>query len=266
MTLYFLNEKLIATAAREDALIMHPHAQRTGGGTIRRFVLGKQFGTAHVYSRMFQDDVKPWRRLTDADLTGFRAYTDLQNFKDIPLRRPIVGLASLRHPLYRAISLYGLVRSKPDHRHHELAMNVSLEEFYRRASEENPDYFRELQCRRICHRANARLAVETLLERFVGVGFTNHLSAFVPALSAALGWRDLEVHNVAPDEERYASVVTPELRAMVLDQNPNDLVLYETMVAGAPHRIPARSWGDEIVRLGDKVRSKVRRVARRLTA
>jgi hypothetical protein len=266
MTLFFLNEKLIGTARGEDALIMHPHAQRTGGGTIRRLVLARQFGTAHVYSRMFQDDAKPWRRLTDADLAGYRAFTDLDNFRNIHLARPVVGLALLRHPLYRAISLYGLVRSKPDHRHHELAMNVSLEEFYRRASEDNPRYFRELQCRRISRRANARLAIETLNECFIGVGFTNHLSGFVPALAAALGWRSLQVGSVAPDEERYARVVTPKLREMVLDQNPNDLMLFETMMAGAPYTIPARSWGDDILRFGGKLRRSARKVARRLRA
>ncbi|HEY1706697.1 MAG TPA: hypothetical protein VGG10_00420 [Rhizomicrobium sp.] len=262
---HFINEPLLKIARRKDAILMHPHAQRTGGGTIRRQVLAKLFGQNHVYSRMFRDSVKPWSKLTDRDLEGCRAYTDLENFKEIRLSRPYTGLASLRHPLYRAISLYGLVRGLETHRHHELAMHVSLEEFYRRASAENPEYFRDLQSRRICRRADAKQAVETLKLHFVGVGFTNQLPAFVSALGTALGWPQLDIHDVAPDEERYAAVVTPALRDMVLDQNREDLALYETMQKGPPYTPPPRSWKASVNRLAEKGRRTYRRIGRRLS-
>jgi hypothetical protein len=260
----FINERLLERARRDDAILVHPHVQRTGGGTIRRQALAKVYGARHVYSRMFRDPVKPWGKLTDADLEGCRAYTDLEIFKPIELRRPYAGLASLRHPLYRAISLYGLARVLETHRHHELAMNVSLEEFYRRASDESPEYFRELQSRRICSRADAKQAVETLMEHFVGAGFTNELATFLSTLGSALDWPALDIHSVPPDEERYASVVTPALRAMVLDQNREDLALYETMRKGPPYTPPPRSWKAGVSRLAETGRRKYRWFKRRL--
>jgi hypothetical protein len=140
-------------------------------------------------------------------------------------------------------------------------MRAPLEEFYRRASEENPDYFQNLQCRRICRRADAKLAVETLKEHFVGVGFTSRLPSFVSEIGEALGWPEMRLRAVPPDEERYAAVATPALRDMVLDQNREDLALVETMEKGPPYAPPPRSWNANMGRVTERARWLVRRVS-----
>ena len=139
----FLNRELIPLAQRPDALIVHPHCQRTGGGTLRN-TLAAAFGAERVYSRMFVPNYKSWSKLTDEDLRGYRAYTDLSDYRDLRISRPCLPVALVREPLYRAVSLYHFIRGKKAHELYGLAMSSSLEEFYRIGSKRNPRYFRNV--------------------------------------------------------------------------------------------------------------------------
>src|SRR5580692_3004325 len=56
VSVYFINEKLLGRTRAPEALIVHPHAQRTGGNTMRRLVLARLFGPEHVYSRMYKKE------------------------------------------------------------------------------------------------------------------------------------------------------------------------------------------------------------------
>jgi hypothetical protein len=250
-------------------LIVHPHAQRTGGGTLRNHVFAAAFGQDRVYSRLFVKNYKPWEALTDADLRGFRAYTDLSNYRDLPLERKCLPVALLRHPLYRAVSLYHFVRRKQTHALHSVAINHDLEEFYRLGSSLNPRYFRNVQSRRICGRADAQLAMEYIRTRYLAVGFTKYLPEFSEVLSRFFGWSGLNVTSKTPDQERYEPELTARFRDRVLSENEEDLALFEAMSEDAPHVLPRSPLRLGIARRAKRVRDEslalVRGAERRLT-
>ena len=230
---FFINEHLIPVARQKNVLVVHPHAQRTGGGAFRNRVLVPVFGQDRVYAKMFLPGAKRWSRLKERDLAAYRAYTDLHNFSDIGLKRPYVCIALLRDPVYRAISLYHYAQRTPDHRHHELARRCDAEDFYRRASPRDTTWFRNVQCRRICGFGSARRAVEYIQAYYIGVGFTEHLPEFVSALSQVMGWPKPEVASRGLDAARYGTEATAGFRAMVLADNAEDQRLFEILSAGA---------------------------------
>lgn len=258
----FINQLLVPLASHPDALIVHPHAQRTGGGTLRNHVLAAAFGKERVYSRMFVKDYKPWRKLTDDDLRGFCAYTDLSDYRDLPLARQCLPVALLRYPVYRAVSLYHFVRRKHAHDLHDLAMSHSLEEFYRLGSSINPRYFRNVQTTRICGHTDARMALDYILTRYLAVGFTSNLPEFADMLSRLFGWSGVHVEGKTPDRERYDTQITRTFRDMVLRENEEDLALFEAMSGGKPYSLPKLPVRREVARRARRSRDRALALAR----
>jgi hypothetical protein len=251
---FFINDRLAARAGDENALLVHPHAQRTGGNTLRRLVLEKAYGRERIYSRMYRQEPVIWKDITDAELIGMRAFADHFDFRDNKVTRPLLPVAVLRHPLYRAVSLYHFVARKKKHKDHALAQGNDLETFYRLASERNPRYYCNLQCRRICNVEDARVALETLDAKFLGAGFTEHLHEFVAALGELLGWPAMDVRDAEPDAARYDPLITPSFRDRVLADNAEDLILYETMRNGPPYTLALRTPRDEARTLVNRAR------------
>ncbi len=245
MSDFFINPKLLAAARDREALIVHPHAQRTGGNTVRNHILSAALGKERVYCRTRNGAVK-WRTLTDRDVEGFKAVTDHFDFAPNAITRPLLPVAVLRHPLYRAVSLYHFVRRKAKHREHALAEETGdLEAFYRAASDANPRYYRNLQCRRLCGVDDARVALERIDKAYLGVGFTEDLDAFAGALGETLGWAAPAVRAAERDAERYDALIAPSFRDIVLKENAQDLALYETMRGGPPYTLALRGAGVE---------------------
>jgi hypothetical protein len=261
---FFINDRLVHVARKEDLLLVFPHAQRTGGSsTMRGVILTAAYGENRIYHRFHVPLAKRWRTITDADVHGFCVYTDMTNYHRIKLQRPYVAIALLRHPVYRAASLYRFIRNKTDHALHELATRCAIEDFYPRASDINPRYFRNLQCRRICGRTDARAALEMIRSDFLAVGFTSHLAEYARALGSLLGWPDIPLATVLPDEERYASLVTPNFREMVLKDNREDLALYEAVVSGTLSR-PA-ALRETVSKTAARVRAQAADLRRKVT-
>lgn len=238
---FFLNAKVLPRAQDPDALILHPHAQRTGGNTMRRLVFAAVYGAEHVHSRVYLKKKPVWKKMSDADFEGMRVFCDHFDFRSNPrVTRPLLPVAVLRHPLYRTVSVYYFVRRKKTHREYALANELKLEEFYERASAINPRYYKNLQCRRICGIDDASMALERIDQKFLGVGFTEHLDEFVAALGKALGWPALDIEGAEPDAERYDGLISPSFRERVLADNAEDMFLYETMRNGSPQARPER--------------------------
>lgn len=236
----FINRKLVELARRDDTLIVFPHAQRTGGKAFRDQVLAAAYGKDCIYSVSRGTGSKLWRDVTAEDLKGFRVYTGASNFADLDKGRPCVFLALVRHPLYRVVSLYGYCRKRADHRLYELATKLPLEDFYREASQVYPIYLRNTQCLRICGKPSAHKARRTLEEKYLGAGLSSDIGGFAKALGEALGWPPIQVDSIAPDEERYADLITPGFRDIVLRESAEDLKLYEALATG-PRPGPSRS-------------------------
>jgi hypothetical protein len=238
---FYINERLLVGAMRYDALFVHPHAQRTGGKTLRNGVLAAVFGTEKIYGRATVAGAKRWRRLKESDLEGFRAVSDHLDFRPGHFARPCLPIAVLRHPLYRAASLHGFARKSEGHGLQALALDNDVEEFYRRGREISPRYFRNLQCRTICGVDDARIALDTILSCYLGVGFTENIGAFANGLGGRLGWPALDIRLMAPDAGRYDGIITPGFRKMALEDSAEDLALFEAMAAGPPYRIGTRT-------------------------
>jgi hypothetical protein len=257
---YFINEKLLGLTRAPDALIVHPHAQRTGGNTMRRLVLARLFGPEHVYSRMYKKEPVIWKEITDVELEGYKAFADHFDFRENKVTRPLLPIAVLRHPLYRAVSLYHFVKRKKTHKHYAIARDNDLENFYRLASEVSPRYYRNLQCRRIANVDDVRVALETIEAKFLGVGFTEELHVFVGAIGEVLSWPKMTIRDADPDAERYEPEITPAFREMVLADNADDLALYETMRSGPPYSLARRAPRDEARTLINRAKQWAKRV------
>ena len=163
---------------------------------------------------------------------GYRAFVDIFNYVDVPLKRPCVFIGMLRHPVYRAVSFYFYVRKRAQHSQHRLANNTTLEEFFRQGSTLNTKYHCNVQTTRICGRAKASAAIDLIRKRYIGVGSTNALAGFIDKLGAVFGWPVLNLQTVGSDAERYDQLVTPSYRDMVLERNREDMRLFEALTNG----------------------------------
>jgi hypothetical protein len=230
----FINSALTDLARSDDALIVFPHTQRTGGKALRDQVLCKVYGQERVYSGSRGTGDKTWKDVTRADLATFKVYTGPSNYSDLDKGRPTVFISLVRHPLYRAVSLYHYCRKRAGHKLYEIANRCTLEGFYPEASRVYPVYMRNTQCLRIAGNASARRAQETILQKYLGVGFTGDVNEFGNALGAELGWPSFPPHPVQPDAERYDEEITPRFRDQVLTESAEDLKLYEWIAGGVP--------------------------------
>lgn len=238
-TSFYINERLLAAADRGDALFVHPHAQRTGGKTLRDRVLAAAFGAERIYGRATVPGAKRWPQVKEHDLAGYRAISDHFEFRPRRFARPCLPVALLRHPLHRAASLHRFVRRSEGHALHALALDNDMEEFHRLGRDALPRYFRNLQCRSICGIDDAQLALDTILRHYLGVGFTEHIGQFANALGGALGWPAPDIRAMPPEAERHGSLA-PGFRAMVLEDSAEDLLLFEAMAGGPPYRLAPR--------------------------
>ena len=262
---YFINERLVSAARRPDALILHPHAQRTGGNTIRRHVLTAVFGEDKIYNAFNVPDAKPWENLKDSDVEGFSAVTGHFNFTPIKLNRVCLPIAVLRHPVYRAASLYSFVKRKSGHRLHALANQHTLEDFYPKASAIAPRYLQNVQCMRICDVARASVAAAYLQDRYLAVGFTENIGEFANALGARLGWPHLDIKEKGADSAHYEPLISPAFREMVLSDNAEDMKLFDIVRAGPPFATYAAAIAANVATLtAKKLRRTARGVVRRM--
>jgi hypothetical protein len=237
----FINPALVDLARQDDSLIVFPHTQRTGGKALRDQILCKVYGLERVYSGSRGTGDKTWQTVTGADLAAFKVFTGPSNYADLDKGRPTVFISLVRHPLYRAVSLYHYCRKHVHHRLHEIANRCTLEEFYPEAARVYPVYLRNTQCLRIAGKTNARRAQETILGKYLGIGFTDNVHEFGNALGAVLGWPPFPPHPVEPDAERYDRQITSRFRNKVLSDSAKDLKLYEWLVSGAPPLQPRNS-------------------------
>ena len=210
---------------------------------------------------MFMAGCKPWCDLTDADLAGYRAYSNLSNYCDIALERPCLPITLLRHPLYRAASLYRLAKRLSSHHYHALAVESDLETFYKIASNRSPTYFQNLQTNRICGHPDAELALEYIRSRYLLVGFTDRHGDFVRELSKIFNWSSINIVSKPPDCERYRDSIGPRLRDLILSQNEEDLILFETMSKGYPAVPRRRTLAQKLVRQTIRSRKAVMHAA-----
>jgi hypothetical protein len=223
----FINAGLLAASAADDAFIVFTHAQRTGGSAFQREMI-RGFGEERLYLSKRRGS-KPWRELTAADFLNKKAYAGHVNFEEKDFGRPVYFVSLLRHPLYRVASLYFYAKKKDGHKFRQLANDASFEDFYTTASNITPSYFRNTQCWRIGGKPNSEIAMAAIHEHYIGVGFTSNLLPFFSLIAEAHHWPAPKLTDRDQDESRYDHLISNALRDRILEDNLEDLSLYNNV-------------------------------------
>lgn len=233
----FLNKAVIKRANDPNALFVFLHSQRTGGSNTQRW-LRRLFGDDKVYSSQLVDDFVHWENLRDlAPLAGYRAFCGFSRYaRPDAGGRPLVYISNVRHPFYRAVSIYGMSRHHTTHFLHPFAIAHSFEDFYRLGSAEKPGYFHNLACVRIGGAPDAEAAIETMRRDFALVASTNQLHEGTAALLGALGWdaKPMAAGGAPRDEINYRRWDESPVRDEIMANNEEDLKLFAFVTANDP--------------------------------
>jgi hypothetical protein len=224
----FVNPKILEQGRAPDSLFAFFHAQRTGGSAFLRW-LGQTFPKDQIFSRPTTGlSYAHWNKIDAARLAGSRVFGGFSQYTEkADLTRPLVCLSLSRHPFYRIVSVYHMSRRDKPHYRHEQAMRTTFEEYYREVDKEEPSYFRNLICRRICDAPSADKAIETMHRRFGVVATTATLRDMTALLAETYGWATPPVRPITTDEERYAEYSKSAVFDDIAEKSAEDVRLYE---------------------------------------
>lgn len=205
------------------------HAQRTGGSQFKEF-LRRVFGDNGVYAQQTVNGYVHWDKLSECDLDDYPVFAGHSNYGGQQFTKRELDLISiLRDPVYRVASLHPYCQRKEGHALQVLAQRTDLEAFVVEGLSLKPGYFSDVQCRRICGKADARLAIEYIEQRFLAVGYTGFLGGFTRKLADEFGWDAEPLADVDDDSERYEPVLTNSVRKKIVRCNREDLKLFDYM-------------------------------------
>jgi hypothetical protein len=224
----FVNPKILELGREPDSLLAFFHAQRTGGSAFLRW-LGDIFPKDKIFSRPTTGpSYAHWHKIDASRLDGYRVFGGFSQYTEkADLTRPLVCLSLSRHPFHRIVSVYHMSRRDKPHYRHDQAMRTTFEEYYREVDAEEPSYFRNLICRRICNRPNADDAIETMHRRFGAVATTETLRDMTVLLAKTYGWAAEPVRPITADEERYAEYRNSAVFDDIVTKSAEDVRLYD---------------------------------------
>jgi hypothetical protein len=227
----FVNEAILRRGRDDDVLFAFFHAQRTGGRAFVRWLAG-MLGRSEIHhvlpaiSAAGGDGFVHWPKVDGELLSGCRLWAGFSNFTPVQLGRPIVCLSVVRHPFFRTASLYRMSRDHQGHFLHDFAKDRSFEEYYRAASARRPEYFHNVNCRRIAGEPSAGAAIQSMHDYFGCVGTTERLGEMMATLREHYGW-DLELPPSAPpDEVKYAEHAGSDAYEEIVSLNAADMALF----------------------------------------
>ncbi|MBC2776029.1 class I SAM-dependent methyltransferase [Parasphingopyxis marina] len=227
----FSNPRNLESGNAENALLAFFQSQRSGSHAVNRW-LHTIFDKDDVYFFRNVENFVHWRDQNSELLADYRVYSGFSDFKPIDLGgRPFVAFASVRHPVHRLISLYGMSKREESHVYHQLAMENDIEGYYRKGSEERPYYFRNLCTQRVSG-TDSFDAAQEMMERFFGaVATIDELNPFTKLLSDTYGIGTDPVEAKSMDAEQHPELLNSPFAEQILEENSADLALFE-FVAG----------------------------------
>lgn len=233
----FVNEAILARGQDPEALFAFFHTQRTGGSNFQRW-LRQHFADEVVYSPRTVEKFVHWQKMSDFSvLDRFKVFAGFGEYRNYPLGRPLVALATIRHPFYRIVSLYKMSRSHPTHFLHDVAAAESFENFYRIGSQRKAWYFHNLTSRRIGGGGNASFdqAVANMKRDFGMVIPTNDLFRGSEIMLERFPWKikPMEKKNALPDAQNYQAFDASPVKTEIMANNQEDERLYDYVVRGA---------------------------------
>jgi SAM-dependent methyltransferase len=223
----FSNPRNLESGNAENALLAFFQSQRSGSHAVNRW-LHTIFDKDDVYFFRNVENFVHWRDQNADLLEGYRIYSGFSDFKPIDLGgRPFVAFASVRHPMHRLISLYGMSKREESHVYHQLAMENDFEDYYLKGSEERPYYFRNLCTQRVSG-TDSFDAAQEMMDRYYGaVATVDELPAFTKLIAHHYGWNTDPMEAMQLDADRYAEAMGSPLSERILEENAADLALFE---------------------------------------
>jgi hypothetical protein len=230
-----VNQNVADLGIAEDRMLTFFLAQRTGSSALTAWLV-EAVGKDKVYDHRNVANFIHWRKCPPERLKGYKVFTGFSDNRIAKAPLPFTGFSVVRHPLFRIRSLYDLSRRKQRHWSHEIAIKNDLAGFYRGGKELQPIYFQNLCCKRIATTPLYEAARQSIDLYFGAVGLTHHLNHFSSFLIATYGWNIDPMPGSMPDEEKYKFVWDDPAVEMILNDNREDLALYEDISKSALER------------------------------
>jgi Sulfotransferase family len=211
---------------QENDQIFFMHIPKTGGMTLKT-LLKQRVGS----NTFHQIPIEKFSQTHARDLVGYRcirAHWDYSFFR--VLSRKPVYITMLRHPVARMLSMYGMVRRKPDSRWY----TADIHEFIDRISAERLQaHFLAgvFSSQQLSQTALLELSL-TRLDECAFYGITEQFSASLDLLCAIFGWQP-----AAPEKRNAAApgvkpVPDAEVVAHIETASRVDMDLYNEAVKG----------------------------------
>ncbi len=202
------------------------HAQRTAGTTIKA-AFQQEFGKDNCLYQRTSNEFCDWKKLDGEVLNKYRIYAGHYNYAPKEMDCNPLIFSVIRDPIDRAISLYHYLKTRPEHKLHDLAVNEDILTFYQKAVEIAPDYVSNTQTLRVsggvCFE-NARRIVD---EKFFLIAPFERLGDIFFTFS---GMGFLSYRNFPEKKQRSAhhnEYYDKNLRDFIKEINASDFELFD---------------------------------------
>lgn len=214
-------------------LIAFFHAQRTGGSELKRF-FRDGFGDDRVYAQQTVQNYKKWPSLSRLDLEDFDVYAGHSNYDGRKIdERMLLPVTVVRDPVIRCFSLHRYCANKAHHPLRELANKRNVVDFYVEGSKAKPEYFNNVQCRRVCGKPDASCAIDTVECDYFGVAVTDAISEFAAGIGRTFGLAARLPEARESDALRHQGLIPEQLVEAVRGANMEDLTLFNHVLESA---------------------------------
>lgn len=223
-----LYNRLLNISAAKNPLIVFFHAQRTAGTTLKD-IFKSEYGEEKVYYQRTVKDFKSWKDLKEQELSKYKVYGAHHNFSNTQTttKRPHFYLSIIRDPIERAVSLYNYLKTRPEHKLHELAVNEDLATFYRKAIKISPDYVSNVQTLRICGQKDFKEAVKTIEDHFSLVAPFERIDEAISGLENFFKFDNKGLFKKRDTKTAACDSLDEDALEIIQEVNKVDIRLYE---------------------------------------
>jgi hypothetical protein len=196
------------------------HIPKTAGLSLHS-ALEKIYGKEQTMRVGNEDELQQLRKLPEqvidkAFLSGHFFYGDIKN----RTQPDAVLMSILRDPVKRILSNYNYITNWEAHPLHKQTVQQSFSDHVYA----NRNFLRGLCCRHLSGVAKADAAIEAISSRYALVGTTEHLPAFVAALSGLIG-KDIAEERTNVSSGQGPNIdLNSELCAALLEDIPRRTV------------------------------------------